>query len=137
MNATAVPKLFTHLYVIILAAHKTNSLICLSIHTNLLPIYGYLVRFKIESAIIHIYFIKMARFFVFSPLYTTTFPSVDEFNLHIAQYGATLVAFDVDEMIYFMVGFNEVNDTYRLWARMKDDDERIKIGVEGKWWLYS
>ena len=79
----------------------------------------------------------MSRVFVFSPLYSTTFPSVDEFKLNIAQFGANLVAYNDTDMFYFMVQFDEVNDTYREWCAFKDSDTRIKIGLQGKWWLYS
>lgn len=77
------------------------------------------------------------RSFVFSPFYSTTFPSADEFQQHVAQYGATLVAYNVTDIIYFMVQFVEENDTFRAWSAMKDSDTRITIGEEGRWWLYS
>ena len=77
------------------------------------------------------------RSFVFSPFYSTTFPSVDEFVDYIKQFGAKLVAYNVTDIIYFMVQFDEENDTFRAWSDIKDSDARIRIGEEGRWWLYS
>lgn len=75
------------------------------------------------------------RVFVFSPPYSAPFPSVDEFTLFIQQFGAKLVGYNVTDMIYFMVGFDEVNDTYTAWSKMKDDDTPIHIGLS--WSMYS
>lgn len=77
------------------------------------------------------------RVFVFCPAYSTAFPSVEEFTLFIEQFGAKLVGYNVTDMIYFMVGFDEENDTYRAWSELKDADTPIKIGEESKWWMYS
>ena len=77
------------------------------------------------------------RVFVFCPAYSTAFPSVEEFTLFIEQFGAKLVGYNVTDMIYFMVQFDEVNDTYRTWSELKDADVPIKIGAEGNWWMYS
>jgi hypothetical protein len=76
------------------------------------------------------------RVFVFCPAYSTAFPSVEEFTLFIEQFGAKLVGYNVTDMIYFMVEFEEENETYCAWSAMKDQDTPIKIG-NGKWWMYS
>jgi hypothetical protein len=77
------------------------------------------------------------RVFVFCPAYSTAYPSVDEFKLYIDQFGAKLIGYNVTDMIYFMVDFERENETYSSWSAMKDDDTPIKIGEEGKWWMYS
>ena len=77
------------------------------------------------------------RVFVFCPAYSTAFPSVEEFTLFIEQFGAKLLGYNVTDMIYFMVGFDEENDTYCDWSKLKDADTPIKIGEESKWWMYS
>jgi len=77
------------------------------------------------------------RVFVFCPAYSTAFPSVDEFKLYIEQFGAKLIGYNVTDMIYFMVDFERENETYSCWSAMKDDDTPIKIGEEGKRWMYS
>ena len=79
----------------------------------------------------------MARVFVFTPYFSTTFPNFHEMSAHLVQYGANIIAYDNSVMMYYMLGFDEENETYRLWADTRDRDETIKIGEEGKWWLFS
>lgn len=79
----------------------------------------------------------MARVFVFTPYFSTTFPDFHEMSAHLCRYGAYIVAHDTSVMMYYMVGFDEENDTYRAWVDMKERDEPIKIGEHGKWWLFS
>ena len=77
------------------------------------------------------------RVFVFCPAYSTAFPSVEEFEEYLKQFGAKLLGYNVTDMIYFMVGFDEENDTYCYCSKLKDADVPIKIGEESKWWMYS
>ena len=79
----------------------------------------------------------MARVFVFTPFFSTTFPDFHEMSDHLSRYGANIIAYDNSVMMYYMIGFDQENDTYRTWADMKDRDEPIKIGEVGKWWLFS
>ena len=79
----------------------------------------------------------MSRVFVFTPFFATTFPDFKDMSAHLVQYGANIIAYDNSVMMYYMLGFHEENDTYRIWASMKERDEPIKIGEDGKWWLFS
>jgi len=77
----------------------------------------------------------MARFFVFSALFSTNFPSIDDFKQQLPD-GAKLVGYNTTDLFYFMVGFDEPNDTYHTWVNSKDSDTRIQIG-DGNWILFS
>ena len=79
---------------------------------------------------------NMARVFVFSPSAAT--PSIDEVASLLPD-GARIIAYNVayPEMPhYFMVAFDELNETYYCWCDWKERE--IPIVLEGETWrIYS
>ena len=80
----------------------------------------------------------MARVFVFSSYFCKTIPTLEEFVQKLPP-DTKVIAYNlhaVDMKPYFMVAFDNTDDTYHKWCRDKENDIPI-ILADGVWHMQS
>ena len=81
----------------------------------------------------------MARVFVFSSYFCKCIPTLEEF-VQTLPLGTKVIAYNLNEndmKPYFMVAFDNTDDTYHQWCHDKENDIPIILALDGKWHMQS